>query len=173
MHTIYLKELFKISKHKNIPLEIIIYIYKILISDNLEHYKNKIVKNCIHSENIIKMINLENTIKYSSIDEIGIWENINSDKDFNILDRNKRDILLSQIRLLGEKEYLFTEKIDKEDIIIDYQEAPLKLKIKYLNTSAIYETLNDYIDFKGIGEYGDMDGWPKLIIDRTGDSRYL
>ena len=193
MNILILRILFKIASQKNIPTEIIISIFKILLLDNLNYHTNIIQYKCIgyeYSESNVFQYIVNSCIpiyygtewvikKYNKYENDILWTL--EKPQYWILDLPctsrkhcyVRGILLSQIRILGEKDYLLSEIIDAEGIITDFKEASLKMKLKYLNSTVLNESLSDYIDFKGLGEYGDTGGWPKLIIEPCGDSRYL
>jgi len=189
MNILILRVLFQLSSQKNIPREMIIKIYQYLLSDNLKYHTNLIQSRCLDSEYNDKksQIIINNCIPINYGTEWVIKQYNKSDLEIlrklekhgclsfsnNRRHSYERGILLSQIRVLGEEEYLFSEILNEEGVISNFKEAPLNMKVKYLKLTEYEESLSDYVDFRGKGEFGDMGGWPKLIIEPCGDSRYL
>ena len=81
--------------------------------------------------------------------------------------RDIREKLFFEIRVMGEKEYLY-----REGRTIYLMPADKKLKLLYLNKSPFEEVMLDYLNFLEWKDTPHCTSW-KLIIDQYGDTQFI
>jgi len=145
----------RLGEKFNLPREIIIYLYNILLNIN-----NGII-------NTTRWYNQTNIFRKMMINKEFCPENrglewaIKSNKD------QEREDLLMDIKVIGIEGYLFMQRASGE-----VYGAGRKNKIKYLNTSCKEEVIEDYTNFLIWRGTINEHLW-RIVIDEFGDSRFI
>lgn len=145
----------QLGKKFNLPREIIIYLYNILLNIN-----NEII-------DTTRWYNQTNIFEKMMVNKDFCPENRGLEWAIKLTKDQEREDLLMHIKIIGIEDYLFMERAPGE-----VYGAGLKNKIKYLNMSCKEEIIEDYTNFliwKGtINEHL----W-RIVIDEFGDSRFI
>lgn len=142
----------------NLSKDIIIYLYNLARDDSeiRQYYTNLIYKDTLLIDS--SHDNFKNYLPMNQGIEWAIKWNVS---------KLLNDIHL-KIKIIGEKKYLYTNYSYLADGVLQIaiKEAPLKLKLKYLNLSPYEEILEDYIEYL----LNDEDFTASLSIDRFGEA---